>query len=197
MRSPFTPRGRRFAATLRGVSDPLLAPRRPLDPPAPAAGRGGGGDGLVPSGPQTPMRQAMPWLIAAVAVLALAVTIGFVAAYLVASSRRAPDAGGVLPAPRATPRVTLAPGQTPTLAPNETEQPRRTPTPAPAVTPEPSPIIHIVRRGEYLSYIAGLYCTTVAAILELNEIEDPDVVSPRTELLIPGGGCPPEASPAA
>ncbi|HUR16353.1 MAG TPA: LysM domain-containing protein, partial [Candidatus Limnocylindrales bacterium] len=51
-----------------------------------------------------------------------------------------------------------------------------------------------VRRGEYLSYIAGLYCTTVAEILELNQIEDPDVVQPRTALLIPGGGCPPEAN---
>jgi LysM repeat protein len=143
------------------------------------------------------MRQAMPWLIAAVLVLALAVTTGFVAAYLVANGRKAPDAG-VLPTPRVTsPRSTLAPGQTPTLGPNETEQPRRTPTPAPVVTPEPSPIIHIVRRGEYLSYIAGLYCTTVAEIIQLNDIEDPDLVSPRTELLIPGGGCPPEASPAA
>ena len=146
-------------------------------------------------GAQTPGRQALPWLVAAVAVLAFAVIGGFVAAYLVADGRKAPDGGGALPSSRATssPRVTLAPGQTPTLPPDATEQPRRTPTPPPVITPEPSPIVHVVRRGEYLSYIAGLYCTTVAEILELNDIDDPDVVQPRTELLIPGGGCPPDA----
>ena len=127
----------------------------------------------------------------------MAVIGGFVAAYLVADGRKAPDAGGLLPTPRPSiTRPTLAPGETATPSVGGTEQPRRTPTPAPVITPEPSPLVHIVRRGEYLSYIAGLYCTTVAEILEINDIEDPDVVAPRTELLIPGGGCPPEATPA-
>jgi LysM repeat protein len=138
----------------------------------------------------------LPWLIAAVVVLAFAVIGGFVAAYLVADGRKAPDGGAAVPSSRATPmRPTLAPGETPTLPSDATEQPRRTPTPPPVITPEPSPIVHVVRRGEYLSYIAGLYCTTVADIIELNDIEDPDLVSPRTELLIPGGGCPTEVSP--
>ena len=129
----------------------------------------------------------MPWLIAAVVVLAVAVIGGFVAAYLVADGRKAPDAGGGLPTPRSSiARPTLAPGETATPPPSSTEQPRRTPTPAPVITPEPSPLVHVVRRGEYLSYIAGLYCTTVAEILELNQIENPDVSSRGPGDLIPG-----------
>jgi LysM repeat protein len=63
-------------------------------------------------------------------------------------------------------------------------------------TPEPTPIEHVVERGEFLSYIAGLYCTTVEDILALNEIQNPNRIQPGDVLLIPGGGCDAaEASP--
>src|SRR5262245_916800 len=112
----------------------------------------------------------MPWVVASVVVLALAVTGGFLMAYLVASGRAVPPPGSGLasPTPRHTPAITLAPGATPTPTPEPTNQPRRTPTLAPVITPTPEPIEHTIARGESLNYIAGLYCTTVDEILELN-----------------------------
>ena len=130
-------------------------------------------------------------------VLALAVTAGFLAAFLLASGRAvdAPSAAAS-PTPRRTPITSIAPGETlqPTGLP--TQQPRRTPTPAPVFTPEPSPFPHTISRGESLTYIAGLYCTTVDAISELNGIINPNRIQVGQEILIPGGGCVPEASRA-
>lgn len=46
-------------------------------------------------------------------------------------------------------------------------------------------VIHIVRPGETLAAIAGLYNTTVAAIAKENRIDNPDLIFPGRELLIP------------
>lgn len=127
----------------------------------------------------------MPWVAATVVVLAAAVAAGFLVAYLVASGR-AVDPGSAVAPP--TPRRSAA-ASAPASAPQSgapTQQPRRTPG---APTPEPTPIEHVVARGEFLSYIAGLYCTTVDEILELNEIPNPNRIQPSDVLLIPGGGC--------
>lgn len=134
--------------------------------------------------------------MATAVVLAIAVTIGFIVAYLVASGRAvdAPGVGLASPTPR---MVSPAPGQTPDATPAPTIQPRRTPTPVPVVTPEPSPFVHVVARLETLRYIAGLYCTTVEAIMEINDIANPNRIQVGQELLIPGGGCAtPPPSPA-
>lgn len=147
--------------------------------------------------PNALARAALPWVVATVVVLAIAVTTGFLVAYLVASGRAvdAPGVGIASPTPRRTPVVSLAPGETPDATP--TIQPRRTPTPAPVITPEPSPFVHVVARLETLRYIAGLYCTTVDAILEVNDIANPNRIQVGQELLIPGGGCAtPPPSPA-
>lgn len=149
--------------------------------------------------PNALARAALPWVVATVVVLAIAVTTGFIVAYLVASGRAvdAPGVGLASPTPRRTPLVSLAPGQTPDTTPEPTIQPRRTPTPAPVITPEPSPFVHVVARLETLRYIAGLYCTTVDAILEVNDIANPNRIQVGQELLIPGGGCAtPPPSPA-
>ncbi len=136
------------------------------------------------------MKSALPWVAAAVVVLALAVTAGFVVAYLVASGR-AVDAPAALasPTPGHTIGATLAPGETPQPTTQGTNQPRRTPAPAPVITPEPSPFEHTIARGESLIYIAGLYCTTVDEILVLNDIANPNRIQVGQVLLIPGGGC--------
>lgn len=143
--------------------------------------------------PNARLRAALPWFAAAAVVLALAVTAGFVTAYLVASGRAvdAPDVAAGLPTPRAAARITLAPGETATPATETSLQPRRTPTPAPVVTPEPTPFEHVIGPGESLRYIAGLYCTTVDAIVDLNGIVNPNRILVGDVLLIPGGGCPP------
>jgi LysM repeat protein len=131
---------------------------------------------------------ALPWVIASVIVLAVSVTAGFVTAYLVASGRavQPPGAGLASPTPGQTAGVTLAPGETAQASGEPTTQPRRTPTPVPEITPEASPFVHVVQRRESLSYIAGLYCTTVDAILAINDIPNPDTIRPGDEILIPG-----------
>ena len=137
--------------------------------------------------PRDVIRFALPWVLASLIVLAVAVTAGFVTAYLVASGRavQPPDFGLVSPTPHKTPTVTLAPGETP--QPGEaTIQPRRTPTPPPQITPESTPFVHVVARGEYLTYIAGLYCVDVNEIIALNNITNPNRIRVGTELLIPG-----------
>lgn len=120
-------------------------------------------------------------------VLAAAVAAGFLVAYLVASSR-AVDPGLAVgsPAPRRSAAASMGPGATAAPTGTATEQPRRTPG---VPTPEPTPIEHVVERGEFLSYIAGLYCTTLDDILALNEIQNPNRIQPGDVLLIPGGGC--------
>jgi LysM repeat protein len=125
-----------------------------------------------------------------VVVLALAITAGFLMAYLVASGRAVQAPGALAsPTPRHTPVVTLAPGATPTPTPEPSSQPRRTPTPAPVITPTPEPIEHTIARGESLTYIAGLYCTTVDEIMALNDIANPNRIQIGQVILIPGGGC--------
>ena len=140
-----------------------------------------------------PIRALLPWVAATAIVLALAVTAGFVAAYIVASGR-AVDApvAGASPTPRRTAEPTTV-TRTPTPTSGSSNQPRRTPTPAIEPTPEATPFEHTIARGESLSYIAGLYCTTVQEIQELNGIENPNRIQVDQVLLIPGGGC---ASPA-
>lgn len=146
--------------------------------------------------PDAQLRAALPWVVAAAVVLAVAVTAGFVVAYLVASGRAAdvPEVGLASPTPGRTPGVSLLPGQTlkvPTI------QPRRTPTPVPVITPEPSPFVHVVARLETLSYIAAIYCTTIDAILAINDVAHPNRIQVGQVLLIPGGGCAtPPPSPA-
>ena len=139
-------------------------------------------------------RAALPWIAATAIVLAAAVAAGFIVAYLVASSR-AVDPGSAVasPTPRRTVSASVGPGSSAAPTGAASEQPRRTPG---APTPEPTPIEHVVERGEFLSYIAGLYCTTVEDILALNEIQNPNRIQPGDVLLIPGGGCEAaEASP--
>jgi N-acetylmuramoyl-L-alanine amidase len=136
-----------------------------------------------------PVRALLPWVAATAIVLALAVTGGFLTAYLVASGR-AVDAP--VAAASATPRRTAAPTIVPeSAAPTSgsSGQPRRTPTPAVEPTPEATPFEHTIARGESLTYIAGLYCTTVQEIQELNGIANPNRIQVDQVILIPGGGC--------
>lgn len=81
--------------------------------------------------------------------------------------------GGASPSAPASLAPTVRPaateGATRTLVPTEVE-----PTPAPAVTPKPAeaPRTYKVRSGDTLSGIAGEFGTTVAVLMELNDIEN-------------------------
>ena len=68
------------------------------------------------------------------------------------------------PVPTAVPGVVISPTPTPTIA----------PTPTPTLPPTPTPKTHTVRPGEYLSVIAGFYGVSMSAIIELNNIPNPD-----------------------
>ena len=87
------------------------------------------------------------------------------------------------PAPRATlPAVTPAPTPPDTIGPSATPEATAT---AVAGSPSPSPRIHVVRRGEYVSQIALLYGVTPEAILEANDIANPNYVEIGQQLIIP------------
>ncbi len=45
---------------------------------------------------------------------------------------------------------------------------------------------YVIRDGDSLGYIAGLFDTTVAKIIEVNNISNPDLISPGQSIKIPG-----------
>lgn len=97
-----------------------------------------------------------------------------------------------LPTPTWTPIPTFTPTgtpqPTPVLMPTRptTATPPATPTPIPPLaTPTPSVRTHKVQLGETLAYIAQEYGVTVDAIVELNNLSDPNVIEVGQELLIP------------
>lgn len=137
--------------------------------------------------------RALPWVLSAVVVLLLAVSAGLISAWVVASLKAVPIPAGAIVTASPVPGATDVPSGAPTPLPSE--QPRRTPTPAPEMTPEPPPFVHVVQRGESLSLIADMYGVTVADILALNEIRNPDNIRAGRELLIPGYGIRPSPSP--
>jgi LysM repeat protein len=136
---------------------------------------------------------ALPWVLSAVVVLLLAVSAGLISAWVVASLKAVPIPPGAIVTASPDPGATDQPSGTPSA--QSSEQPRHTPTPSPAVTPEAPPFVHVVERGESLSYIADLYGVTVADILALNDIPNPDKIRQGRELLIPGYGIRPSPSP--
>lgn len=117
------------------------------------------------------------WLPLAVAalVLVLAAILGYGLAQVVAQVTAAPG-----------PRTTLPPATaTPSPSPTPTPTPIASPEPSPTVGPTPTPIIHVVARGEYLTLIAERYGVSVEAILEANDILDPNYVEVGQRLVIP------------
>lgn len=91
------------------------------------------------------------------------------------------------PTPTATrtPKPTFTPSDvvvaTTTLPPEPTSIVE--PTTAPA--PSPTPITHVVQPGETLSEIARMYGTTVEAIVQANNLDNPNAISEGQVLLIP------------
>jgi nucleoid-associated protein YgaU len=133
----------------------------------------------------------LPWLIGGILVLVVAIGAGLGTAYLIAQTHAAPTPRTALPEP--TP--TVAPTGTPAAAasPSPTQGTSATGTPEPMVTDGPidSPAVeatpreHIVARGESISLIAAEYGVSMEAIIELNELRDPNRIVPGQRLLIP------------
>ncbi len=76
--------------------------------------------------------------------------------------------------------------------PTATPTPEATSTPAPTATPTPTEAAqqqtYTVESGDTLSGIASRFGTTVEALVEANDIENPDVLMVGEELVVPGGG---------
>ncbi len=80
-----------------------------------------------------------------------------------------------------------APSPTPTATAVPTATPAVSPTSIATVTPTAASerVIYIVQPGDTLSSIAEKFGTTLEAIIEANNIADPDLVRAGEELIIP------------
>jgi murein DD-endopeptidase MepM/ murein hydrolase activator NlpD len=58
--------------------------------------------------------------------------------------------------------------------------------PISSVLAQESGPIYIVQTGDTLTYIAGVFGTTIEALVVANDIDDPSLLIPGTELVIPG-----------
>lgn len=133
---------------------------------------------------------AVPWLVGGVFVMLVAVAAGLATAYVVATFRAAPPPQSALVTPRPIPTPTPTPSPSPEPTPSPTVEPTVSPTVEPSPTPGPSPLVHIVSRGESLSTIATRYGTTIEAIIELNQLANPNLIVPNQRLLIPPPAAP-------
>ena len=143
--------------------------------------------------PRSAADAALPWVLAAMVVLILAASAGLVLAWLVATMHEVPGPIGAGATPTTTAAASVGPSGA--ASPTPTIQPRRTPEPSASATAEPAPFIHVVQRGESLTYIAALYGVSVDDIIALNDIQNPDKIREGRQLLIPGYGHEPSPSP--
>jgi LysM repeat protein len=131
---------------------------------------------------RAPGRLWIPLAVAA-GVLLIAAVAGYGISQVVAQMASAPGPRTTLP-----PSLPASPSPTPVI----TASPR--PTPRGTPQPTPTPIIHVVQRGEFLIQIATRYGVDVQAIIDANQILDPDLVEPGQHLVIPAPGTSPAAT---
>lgn len=123
-------------------------------------------------------------MLGSLLVLGAALAAGVGSAYLVASLRHVPPPASLItPTPQA--RSTPTPGPSPTEAASPSPSPAVSPSPSPTPEPEVTPLVHIVQSGESISLIAAQYDTTSEAIIELNQLQNPNLIVPGQRLLIP------------
>jgi uncharacterized membrane protein/LysM repeat protein len=91
-----------------------------------------------------------------------------------------------VPSPTATP---TAPEATGVLAEEQAPEP---PEEAAEASQTQQYQVHMVVRGEYLSAIATGYGVPLNAVIAANDLEDPDLIYPGQEILIPAGSAPGE-----
>lgn len=137
---------------------------------------------------RSPARVAGPWILGAAIILIVALVAGLATAYIVATFRAVPvPPAALLPTPRTTPTIATQsprPSPTPIAPPPATAAPA---TPEPSAPPgaEATPRVHIVASGENLFVISVLYDVTLEEIIELNDLQNPNLIVPGQMLLIP------------
>jgi nucleoid-associated protein YgaU len=152
--------------------------REPMPTAPPPQDRGGGLARLI----------LVPLLVLVVAV-GVAAAAGYALSQVVARavSVATPDVSVPPPTPRATrsaPPASPTPRATPSTAPTGGGSPSPSATPTDG-SPSASPRIHVVKRGESLSIIAERYGVSLEALIEANDIDDPNKIEVGQELVIP------------
>ncbi len=59
--------------------------------------------------------------------------------------------------------------------------------PAASAEPPPAPRVHVVTGGENLTFIARDYGVPLSAVVAANEFENPNLIYPQQQIVIPGG----------
>ena len=157
-----------------------LAPRQPV------------GDAAVISNAALPRpSNGSPWLrVLLVVVLAGVITVasGPVAGVVgpivtsIVGSLTTPSEATPTPSVEATP--TASPTESPIPSPSPTESPSPTPSPSPSGSPE-VPKTYVVRSGDTLSGIALSLGVSMADLIALNGITDPNKIKPGQVLKVP------------
>ena len=157
-----------------------VAPRQPV------------GDAAVISTAALPRpSNGSPWLrVLLVVVLAGVITVasgpvaGVVGPILtsIVGSLTTPSEATPTPSVEATP--TASPTESPTPSPSPTESPSPTPSPSPSGSPE-VPKTYVVRSGDTLSGIALSLDISMADLIALNGITDPNKIKPGQVLKLP------------
>ena len=157
-----------------------LAPRQPV------------GDAAVISNAALPRpSNGSPWLrVLLVVVLAGVITVasgpvaGVVGPILtsIVGSLTTPSEATPTPSVEATP--TASPTESPTPSPSPSESPSPTPSPSPSGSPE-VPKTYVVRSGDTLSGIALSLDVSMADLIALNGITDPNKIKPGQVLKLP------------
>ena len=145
---------------------------------------------LLPAGTRAPLggEQGLARGIVFAAVAAL-IAVTFATRNVWYPDTAAAATGGRAAAATAPPATPTSTPQLPAAAP-QTPQPAPAPTPGGSPTPAPTPTLppsteYVVQAGDTLTAIAQEFGVTVAALAELNEIEDPDVIYAGQRLRIP------------
>ncbi len=146
-------------------------------------------DGRVDGGPDDSpgpsLEGSLRWLAIGAGVLVVAVLAGLATAYIVATLRAAPPPQSVLVTPSPIPSPTAQPTPPAAQSPSPPASPSASPSIELSPSPDATPLVHIVQRGESISLIAAEYGTTAQAIIELNQLRNPNVIYVGQRLLIP------------
>ena len=144
--------------------------------------------------PKSRAEAALPWVLAAVVVLILAVSGGLITAWLVATMHAVPAPVGAVATPTPSAAASVTPSGGPTEAPSD--QPRHTPAPSSVPTQEPAPFVYVVQRGDSVTGIAQTFQVDWQDIVALNDLKPPKYrIFLDQQLLIPGYGVQPTPKP--
>jgi LysM repeat protein len=84
-----------------------------------------------------------------------------------------------------TPTVTREATPTPAVAPSSTPTATPQPTATAVPSPTPEPVVHVVQAGDSLAAIAQAYGVTLQAIVEANNIQDPNTIRVGQRFVVP------------